>query len=114
MSEEQKLSSMIKSAVADALKISAMECPDCHATFTEPARYMDHRIAEYMTTKIAEVKAPDPQEMVLQCKDGICKMVSEHVEATYDIKKKGEAVEEPPKEEKVIGLWDYDAEEEKE
>jgi len=105
----EKLESLVKAAVQDAMKVGALECPDCHASFTEPARYMDHRIAEYVTQKFTEAKAPDPEQLILECKDGLCKMVSAHVEATYDVKKKGEAAAaapEGPEEEKVVGLWD--------
>jgi len=79
----------IKSWVEDAVKDTSFECPDCHASFAKPTQYMDHRIGEFMNQKIAEVKAPDPEKLVLDCKDGICKMIEEHVEATYDIHKKG-------------------------
>lgn len=102
----EALSSLVKDAVTDALKISELECPDCQAKFQEPARYMDHRIGEYMEKKIKDVKAPDPEKLILSCKDGICKMISEHVEKTYDMTKKGEAVKKPPGEEVVKGLWD--------
>ena len=80
----------LRSLVSDAVKNTAFECPDCHASFAKPTQYMDHRIGEFMNQKIAEVKAPDPEKLVLDCKDGICKMIEEHVEATYDIHKKGE------------------------
>jgi len=72
------------------MKVSALECPDCHATFAKPAQYMDHRIGEKFAMAVAEAKAPTPEEFLPGCKDGICKMISEHVEATYDIQKKGE------------------------
>lgn len=97
-----ELSSLVSDAVAEAMKVSALECPDCHATFTEPARYMDHRISETFAKAVEEVKAPDPEKLVLDCKDGICKMISEHVEATYDIHKKGET---PVVEEEETGLY---------
>jgi len=77
-------------AVKEAMKVSALECPDCHTIFKEVPLYLDHRVGEFMTQKIEEVKTPDPEKLVMDCKDGICKMIEEHVEATYDIYKKGE------------------------
>lgn len=90
----EKLESLVKAAVQEAMKVGALECPDCHATFTEPARYMDHRIAEFVTKKFTEAKAPDPQKFVLECEGDICKLVEKHVETTYDMTKKGEAASE--------------------
>jgi len=75
--------------VEEAMNVSAIECPECHAAFKEVPAYLDHRIGEFMTQKIEEVKSPDPEKLVMDCKDGICKMIEEHVEATYDIHKKG-------------------------
>jgi len=94
----------IKSWVEEAVKVSDIKCSDCGASFKEVNKYLDHRVGEFITQKIAEVKAPDPEKLVMDCKDGICKMISEHVEATYDIHKKGEApvVE---KEEEESGLF---------
>jgi len=114
------LNSAVKNAVADAMKgtevpkadpISLLECPDCQSIFKNVPRYVDHRIGEYVDRKMEDVKAPNPEKLVMDCKDGICKMIEEHVEATYDVTKKGEEKplivddEEPP------GLFDhYDAE----
>lgn len=114
---QKELKSLVSEAVAEAMKVGELECPECHAKFTEPARYMDHRMAEYVTQKFTEAKAPDPQKFVLDCSGDICKLVEKHVEATYDMKKKKEAApageqaapaKEPegPEEEKAVGLWD--------
>ena len=97
---------MMEKAIEDAFKrrdpptetpISILECPDCHSIFKEVPRYVDHRIGEYVNGKLAEVQAPNPEKMVMDCKDGICKMIEE----TYDIRKKGappvaEETEEEP------------------
>ena len=92
--DERKLSSLVKTAVSDALSISKLECPDCHASFTEPARYMDHRISEGFTKAVEDVKATDPEKTVLECKDGICKLIEEHVEEVYGLEKKVELTAE--------------------
>jgi len=103
---------LVKNAVAEAMKapatettspLSLLECPDCHTIFKEVPLYLDHRVGEFMTQKIAEVKAPDPEKLVMDCKDGICKMVEEHVEATYNVTRKGAAP--PPDEEEEPGLF---------
>lgn len=116
MSETTKteLKSLVREAVAEAMKvpstetspISILECPDCQSIFKEVPRYVDHRIGEYMDKKLSDVQAPDPEKMVMDCKDGICKMIEEHVEATYDITKKGEAPAGAPEEE-APGLFDH-------
>lgn len=109
----EELKSLIREGVAEAMKvketpkadpISILECPDCHSIFKEVPRYVDHRIGEYVDSKLADVKTPDPEKLVMDCKDGICKMISEHVEATYNVTKKGET--SPLEEEKVLGLFD--------
>jgi len=83
----------LKSWVKEAMEVSALECPDCHATFTAPARYTDHRIGEYLNKRMDEVKTPDPEKLVLDCKDGICKLIDERLEA-LKVEQKGEEVEE--------------------
>jgi len=103
---------LVKGAVTDALKVTSteLECPDCHAKFDKVPSYLDHRVSEYMDqslgelkTKVEGVTAPTAENLILECKDGICAMVSEHVEATYNVTKKGE--EAPPEEEP--GLFDH-------
>jgi len=101
--------------VTEALKISALECPDCHASFSEPAQYMDHRIGEKFAEAVAEAKTqvPKPEDLLTECKDGICKMVEEHVEATYNVTKKGEEAP-PPEEEEEPGLFSVEDDPEEE
>ena len=109
----EKLQSLVKTAVLDAMKgqNSELECPDCHAKFDKVPGYLDHRVSEFMDKsleglkgKIEAVKVPTAENLVLECKDGICKMVEEHVEATYNVTKKGEAA---PEDDKAVGLWDH-------
>lgn len=58
---------------------------------------MDHRIQETFAAEVAKVKVSDPEKLLMECKDGICKMISEHIEETYDITKKdGAPVVVPP------------------
>jgi len=109
---EKELKSLVGDAVREAMKVSALECPDCHATFKEVPQYLDHRVGEYMTQKLEETQPLNLEKEILSCKDGICKMISDHVEATYNITKKGEAPQEAPKEEKIRGLFDYEEEKE--
>jgi len=108
----EDLTSAVKKAVEDAMRVPAteLECPDCHAKFDRVPTYLDHRVSEYMDksleslkTQLEGVKAPTAENLVLECKDGICAMVEEHVEATYNVMRKGED-DAQPEEEK--GLWD--------
>ncbi len=98
---KEDLTSAVETAVTKAMKggeapkegpLGLLECPDCHVLFKEVPRFVDHRINERFDKKIAEIQAPDPQKLVMDCKDGICKMVDEHLEATYDIRKRGDVV----------------------
>ena len=112
---KEDLNSAVKNAVADAMKgtevpkadpISLLECPDCQSIFKNVPRYVDHRIGEYVDKKLADVQAPNPEKLLMDCKDGICKMLEEHVEATYDVTKKGEAPAEASEGEPP-GLFDH-------
>ena len=114
MSKEE-LGSLVKKAVEDAMKVPAteLECPDCHAKFDRVPTYLDHRVSEYMdksleglTAQIEGFKVPTAENLVLECKDGICKMVEEHVEATFNVTKKGEAPA-PVEPEDEPGLFDH-------
>jgi len=105
---------MMKTTIEDAFKrreapkegpLGLLECPGCDAAFREVPKYVDHRIGEYMDQKLTEVKAPKPEEILTECKDGICKLISEHVEATYDFTKKGEEAPPPEEEEEAGGLY---------
>ncbi len=118
---KEELTSLVETAVAKAMKvpvietspISLLECPDCQSIFKNVPRYVDHRIGEYVDKKLEDVKAPNPEKLVMDCKDGICKMIEEHVEATYNVTKKGETPAEAS-EEGTPGLFDhYDESEEK-
>jgi len=82
---EKELKSIVGDAVAEAMKVSALECPDCHATFTEPARYMDHRIGEYINQKLSEVEPVNLEKGILECKDGICKIIDSHLKEKYNV-----------------------------
>lgn len=112
---KEDLTSAVKHAVEEAMKVTAteLECPDCHAKFDRVPTYLDHRVSEYMdksleglTAQIEGFKVPTAENLVLECKDGICKMVEEHVEATFNVTKKGE---EPAGtgEEEAVGLFDH-------
>lgn len=102
----------IKLWVEDAMKVSALECPECHATFKEVPMYLDHRVGEYMKKSLEEAEPLDIEKSILDCKDGICKMISEHVEATYDIHKKGETPVVEEKEEPGLFSLEDDTEDE--
>jgi len=93
---DKELRSLVSDAVAEAMKVSALECPDCHATFTKPAQYMDHRIGEYINTKMAEPQPIDTEKLMLDCKDGICKLVDEHIKEKYNVGKQTAEEEEEP------------------
>ena len=77
---QTELKSLVHNAVKEALTIGALECPDCQATFAKPTQYMDHRIGEYMDKKAATVKPIKPDDFLVTCKEGICKMVDERLE----------------------------------
>lgn len=86
-----ELSSLVSSAVSEAMKVSALECPECQAVFTKPAQYLDHRLGETLDKKVAAAtKTQKPEEFLAGCKDGICKIVDDHIKEKYDIAGEGE------------------------
>ena len=117
---KEDLSSAVEAAVKRAMNVAPteLECPDCHAKFDRVPTYLDHRVSEYMDTSLEAVKtqlegvkAPTAENLVLECKDGICKMVEEHVEATYHVTKKGAP---PPEEKEEPGLFSLEDDPEEE
>ncbi len=106
MSEEQKLSLMIKNAVDTAMKNQpGMEeanytCPGCNTVVKGVSAFIDHKFLETYLPKIKEEsKIPTAAEILAapECKDGICKIIDTHLKETYNVMKKGE--EEPEEEE---------------
>ncbi len=88
-----------------------LECPDCHTKLSGVPKYLDHRVNEFLgplTEKVDGMKTPTGENLVLECKDGFCKMIEEHVEATYNVTKKGEEQQEE------AGLFSVDDEAEEE
>lgn len=110
---KEELGSLVKTAVAEALKVQPadLECPDCHAKFNSVPPYLDHRVQEYvgtalngLKTQIEAFKVPTSEELLVDCKDGLCKILEE----TYDITKKGEAPPPgAPEEEEETHLFSY-------
>ncbi len=80
---KQELISLVSESVKEAMKLSAFTCPGCQATFTDPARYMDHRVGEQVTKQIQEAQKLDPEKILTECKDGICKIVDDHIKEKY-------------------------------
>ena len=102
----------IKLWVEEAMKVSTIDCPECGAGFKEVNQYLDHRVGEFIKTQLDETQPLDIEKSILECKDGICKMISDHVEATYDIHKKGETPGVEEKEEPGLFSLEDDPEDE--
>ena len=99
----EELRSLVKEAVAEALKPQPkaldLTCPDCKATLPDVPHYLDHRVNEYVSKRLAEVEAkipkppaeqPKPEELVKACEGPLCRLIEER----YGIKPKAEGEEE--------------------
>lgn len=103
---EESFEGLITKAPKGSTSTKALiyDCPDCDATFTKAGSFLKH-IANESLGRIMS-------DNLMECKDGICKMVEEHVETTYNVMKKGE--ETPPPEEEEPGLYSLEDEPEEE
>lgn len=93
----EQLQSLVKSAVAEAMKgPESYECKDCGYSTADVDRYIDHKTGEIgvqikeLGDKIEEIEVPTTDKFLEDCKDGVCKIVEE----TYNVTKKGEEEDE--------------------
>jgi len=81
---EKELKSIVSDAVKAAMKPPETEtytCPGCKFTTNDLTAYMDHRFMDTYLPNMKEELKQKPEDVVVSCKDGICKLIDERLEA---------------------------------